>query len=62
MERINKIEFTPEEKTVVTKFTDLLGELCNKIECHECPFYNLCPSWKNILDFIAVNGGVYLEK
>ena len=61
MERLKKVEFTPEEKTVVTKFTDLLDELCNIIECHECPFYNCCPSWKHILDDMATNGGVYLE-
>lgn len=62
MKRIEKIEFTPEEKVVVTKFVELFSNYCHEVrDCEKCPFDEFCVPMKSTLDFIATDGGVYLD-
>ena len=62
MKRRKKIEITPEEKVVVTKFVELFSNYCDKVtDCEKCPFDEFCIPMKSTLNFMAIKGGVYLE-
>ena len=61
MEKVEKIEFTPEERTTVANFIELLGNYCDEVtNCEKCPFDEFCVGMKSTLDFMTTNGGVYL--